>query len=197
MKKIFSLLTVFSLLFAFSVPAFAATPNDVPQNTSFEISLDEALAKANPDDIQTRNGVTTIPVILDVSDEIYTELVITVHNLYGASATSAKSFSMEGWFRLKSTQEIVTVYGLDGTFEYTGTKATPTGASTYHNSAMSGWTGESNTSKAENDDGSATITGNYTCYHNKKVDNTASCTAKCTKSGSISFSGNYDEATII
>lgn len=194
MKKIFSLLMIFSLLFAFSIPAFAATPDDVPKNISFEISLDEALAKANPDDIQTINGVTTIPVILDVSNEVYTELVITVQNLNRASV---KSFSMEGWFRLKSTKEIVTVYGLEGTFEYNGTTATPTGASTYHNSAMDDWTGESNSNEGENDDGSATITGNYTCLHKNKVDNTASCTAKCTKSGSISFSGNYDEATII
>lgn len=193
MKKILSTLTVFTLLFTFSIPAFAATASSTAKNTSFEISLDEAIAIADSSDIQTKNGVTTIPITLAVNDDVYAELVIKVNDL---SRQSAKSFSMEGWFRLNSNKEIVTVYGLDGTFEYSGTKATSTGASAYHNSAASGWEGTYSTSEEEGNDGSASITGNYTCLHNDKVNNSSSCKAKCSKSGSITFSGNYDESTI-
>ena len=121
MKKLFPLLIAFTLLFSFPLPTFAAESNDRQQNTSFEISLEEALALADPADITVQNGITTIPVKLDISEEVYTEVVIKVNNLTRARA---KSFSMEGWFRLTSSKEIVSVYGLDGTFEYTGSSAT-------------------------------------------------------------------------
>ena len=130
MKKLFPLLIAFTLLFSFPLPTFAAESNDRQQNTSFEISLEEALALADPADITVQNGITTIPVKLDISEEVYTEVVIKVNNLTRARA---KSFSMEGWFRLTSSKEIVSVYGLDGTFEYTGSSATATGSSGYHN----------------------------------------------------------------
>ena len=194
MKKVLSLFLMCSMLFALSTTALAATPEKEPSNTSFEISLEEALAAADPEDVHTQNGVTTIPVTLNVNDEVYTEIVIHVSDMNRATA---KSFSMEGWFRLKSNKEIVTVYGLEGTFEYTGSKATPTGSSAYHNSAASGRTGTYNINESEDDNGGASITANYTCYHDGKVDSTGSCTAECTKNGSISFSGNYDESTII
>lgn len=194
MKKILSLLTVFVLALTISVPAFAADFRGPKETSSFEISLEEALSLADPNDITVQNGVTVIPVTLNVSEDIYTEVIIKVNNLNRASA---KSFSMEGWFRLTSNKEIVTVYGLDGTFEYTGSSATPTGSSAYHNSAASGWSGTYNINEEENDDGSAAITANYTLKKDGKYDNSASCKAKCTKSGSITFSGNYDESTII
>lgn len=193
MKKTISLLTFCIMIFSLTIPAFAAETNSYPKNNSFEISLEEVLEKADSSDIKTFNGVTTIPLTVDVNSEVYTEIIITVTSLNRASA---KSFSMEGWFRLKSNQEIVTAYGLDGTFEYNGTNAESKGASSYHNSTLKGWTGDSRTSESENDDGSASITGKYTCYQNGNVNNTASCTAKSTKNGGISFSGNYDESTI-
>ena len=112
MKKLFPLLIAFTLLFSFPLPTFAAESNDRQQNTSFEISLEEALALADPADITVQNGITTIPFKLDISEEVYTEVVIKVNNLTRARA---KSFSMEGWFRLTSSKEIVSVYGLDGT----------------------------------------------------------------------------------
>jgi len=193
MKKIFSLLMVFALIISISVPVEAAAFDDEIKKTSFEISLDEILASTESNDVQMKNGSTTVPMVLEVNDEVYTEIVITI---YDSARANAKSFSMEGWFKLKSNNEIVTVYGLDGTFEYTGSKATVTGVSTYHNSALNGWSGTSSSSDSENDDGSATASGSFTCLKNGKVDNTASCSAKCTKSGSITFSGNYDESSI-
>lgn len=193
MKKIFSLLMVFTLIFMISVPVEAAAFDDEIKNTSFEVSLDEISAYIESNDIQTQNGFTIVPMVLEVNDEVYTEVVITI---YDSARANAKSFSMEGWFKLKSNDEIVTVYGLDGTFEYTGSKATVTGVSTYHNSALKGWSGTSSSSTSEDDDGSATASGSFTCLKGNKVDNTASCSAKCTKSGSISFSGNYDESSI-
>ena len=48
MKKLFPLLIAFTLLFSFPLPTFAAESNDRQQNTSFEISLEEALALADP-----------------------------------------------------------------------------------------------------------------------------------------------------
>lgn len=194
MKKLFPLLIAFTLLFSFPLPTFAAESNDRQQNTSFEISLEEALALADPADITVQNGITTIPVKLDISEEVYTEVVIKVNNLTRARA---KSFSMEGWFRLTSSKEIVSVYGLDGTFEYTGSSATATGSSGYHNPTASGWSGTYNLSDEESDDGSASIIVNYTLKKNGKYNNSASCKAKCSKSGKISFSGDYDESTII
>ena len=104
---------------------------------------------------------------------------------------------MEGWFRLTSSKEIVSVYGLDGTFEYTGSSATATGSSGYLNPTASGWSGTYNLSDEESDDGSASIIGNYTLKKSGKYNNSASCKAKCSKSGKISFSGDYDESTII
>ena len=50
MKKLFPLLIAFTLLFSFPLPTFAAESNDRQQNTSFEISLEEALALADPAD---------------------------------------------------------------------------------------------------------------------------------------------------
>lgn len=76
MKKIFSLLIAFTLLFSFSLPAFAAESNAEQQNMSFEISLDEAFALADPADITVQNGITTIPIRLDVSEDVYTEVII-------------------------------------------------------------------------------------------------------------------------
>ncbi|WP_347055994.1 hypothetical protein [Fusicatenibacter saccharivorans] len=76
MKKLFPLLIAFTLLFSFPLPTFAAESNDRQQNTSFEISLEEALALADPADITVQNGITTIPVKLDISEEVYTEVVI-------------------------------------------------------------------------------------------------------------------------
>ena len=122
--------------------------------------MDEISAYIESNDIQTQNGSTTVPMVLEVNDEVYTEVVITI---YDSARANAKSFSMEGWFKLKSNDEIVTVYGLDGTFEYTGSKATVTGASTYHNSALKGWSGTSSSSTSEDDDGSATVSGSFTC----------------------------------
>ena len=174
MKKLFPLLIAFTLLFSFPLPTFAAESNDRQQNTSFEISLEEALALADPADITVQNGITTIPVKLDISEEVYTEVVIKVNNLTRARA---KSFSMEGWFRLTSSKEI--------------------GSSGYHNPTASGWSGTYNLSDEESDDGSASIIGNYTLKKNGKYNNSASCKAKCSKSGKISFSGDYDESTII
>lgn len=194
MKKLLAFIMSMVVMLSLSMPAFASEINHAAKNTSFEITLDEILAKADPKDIHTENGITSIPVTLDVNDEVYTEIVIRIN---GLTRASAKSFSMEGWFRLTSTKEIVTVYGLDGTFEYTGAKATITGASSYHNSCMSGWTGASNINKSSDDDGSATITANYTVSKDGVLNNNASCSAKCTKSGTITFSGNYDESTII
>ena len=66
MKKLFPLLIAFTLLFSFPLPTFAAESNDRQQNTSFEISLEEALALADPADITVQNGITTIPVKLDI-----------------------------------------------------------------------------------------------------------------------------------
>lgn len=43
MKKLFPLLIAFTLLFSFPLPTFAAESNDRQQNTSFEISFEEAL----------------------------------------------------------------------------------------------------------------------------------------------------------
>lgn len=62
MKRILSVLVTFVLLFTFSVPAFAEETDMKQQNTSFEISLEEAIALANPADITIENGVTTIPL---------------------------------------------------------------------------------------------------------------------------------------
>ena len=189
MKKILSLLTVFALIFSISIPAFAADFNEAQTGQSFEISLEEALSLANPADITVQNGITSIPVTLNIDEEVYTEIIIRVDNL---SRSSAKSFSM-----LTSNKEIVSVYGLEGTFEYTGSKASPTGSSGYHNSAATGWSGSYNLNDEENDDGSAAIIGNYTLKKDGKYNNSASCKAKCTKNGTITFSGNYDESTII
>ena len=194
MNKILSILTALTLLLTFSTSAFAAELNTEQQSSSFQISLEEVLQMADPADIICQNGVTTIPVTMDINKEVYTEIVIKID---GLNRASAKSFSMEGWFRLTSNKEIVSVYGLDGTFEYNGKTSTPTGSSGYHNSAYSGWSGTYNLNNKKNDDGSAVITGDYKLYKNGKYNNSASCSAKCTKSGQISFSGNYDESSII
>ena len=194
MNKILSILTALTLLLTFSTSAFAAELNTEQQSSSFQISLEEVLQMADPADIICQNGVTTIPVTMDINKEVYTEIVIKID---GLNRASAKSFSMEGWFRLTSNKEIVSVYGLDGTFEYNGKTSTPTGSSGYHNSAYSGWSGTYNLNNQKNDDGSAVITGDYKLYKNGKYNNSASCSAKCTKSGQISFSGNYDESSII
>ena len=65
------------------------------------------------------------------------------------------------------------------------------------NPTASGWSGTYNLSDEESDDGSASIIGNYTLKKSGKYNNSASCKAKCSKSGKISFSGDYDESTII
>ena len=57
--------------------------------------------------------------------------------------------------------------------------------------------GAEHLSDEESDDGSASIIGNYTLKKSGKYNNSASCKAKCSKSGKISFSGDYDESTII
>ena len=158
MKKLFPLLIAFTLLFSFPLPTFAAESNDRQQNTSFEISLEEALALADPADITVQNGITTIPVKLDISEEVYTEVVIKVQD------------------------KVVVVAA---------------GSSGYHNPTASGWSGTYNLSDEESDDGSASIIGNYTLKKSGKYNNSASCKAKCSKSGKISFSGDYDESTII
>ena len=194
MKKILSILTALTLLLTFSTTSFASELNIELQSSSFQISLEEVLQMADPDDIICQNGVTTIPIKVDINKEVYTEIVIKIN---GLNRASAKSFSMEGWFRLTSNKEIISVYGLDGTFEYNGKTSTPTGSSVYHNSVHSGWSGRYSLNNQENDNGSAVITGDYKLYKNGKYNNSASCSAKCTKNGQISFSGNYDESSII
>ena len=63
----------FTLLFSFPLPTFAAESNDRQQNTSFEISLEEALALADPADITVQNGITTIPVKLDIQQAAFAQ----------------------------------------------------------------------------------------------------------------------------
>ena len=104
MKKILSILTALTLLLTFSTTSFASELNTELQSSSFQISLEEVLQMADPDDIICQNGVTTIPIKVDINKEVYTEIVIKIN---GLNRASAKSFSMEGWFRLTSNKEII------------------------------------------------------------------------------------------
>ncbi len=192
MKKILSVITVFMVLLSVSSSVFATELMNKQEEHSFEITLDEALSMANSSDIVVEDGITIIPIKLDLNEKYYTEMLIKVDE---SSRTSAKSFSMEGWFRLVSNKEIVTVYGLDGTFEYDGTTATPTGSSGYHNSAHSGWSGTYSLSDEQDDNGTATIKGDYVLKKNGKYNNDAYCKAKCKKNGKITFYGNFDESS--
>lgn len=195
MKKLLSIIMALTIVLSlpFSVSAADTTPEE--KNTAFEISLDDLIRGVyeNEYNYSYQDGKLVVSAVLDINSDVYTEIVLY---LDANTKANSKSFSMEGWFRLTSNQEIVSVYGLDGTFEYNGTKANSTGSSGYHNSTMSGWTGSYNISTSQSNTGTASITGNYTLRHNGTVNNTAYCTAKCTKSGSISFSGNYDESSV-
>lgn len=195
MRKLCISIMALVLMLSLSTPVLATeTSSGLHSTSSFEFTLEEVLSKVDPSLIKVSDGATTIPVHVEINDKLYTEMLITVSD---TTRSNAKSFSMEGWFRLTASKQIVTVYGLDGTFEYNGVEATSTGRSAYHNSCLSGWTGSYNTNTTQGDDGSFTISANFTVYQNGEVNNTASCSAKCTKSGTITFSGNYDESNIL
>lgn len=194
MKKGVLVLFAIFLLIQLPVAVFAEEAHELNEPKGFNISIDEILNKIDASEVSEKNGVVEITTTIPINNLVYTEITISLNS---CRTTNVKSFSMEGWFRLISTEEIVSVYGLDGSFEYDGTTATSTGYSAYHNSCASGWIGSYNTRANHADNGTASITGDYTLKHNGSVNNTAYCTAYCTKSGSISFSGNYDESTVI
>lgn len=154
MKKIFSLFCSIMLVLLSALPVQAASRPfvDVREGSSFEIK--DVIGYAKAYGIRNESAITRIPVNLNLKDNVSTKLVVEmVPSNKGDSMTrtvtnsnGVLNFSVSGNFYRTSDKVTVSVYGLSGSFEYTGKDTSITGKDSYHNSTLKGWSGTSRTS---------------------------------------------------
>lgn len=95
----------------------AVAINQKSNGASFEIK--DVIDYANAYGIQSNDCITRIPVKLNITDNMSTSLVVELDSR-AERASGTYNFTVSGNFYRTSDHETVSVYGLSGSFEYTG-----------------------------------------------------------------------------
>lgn len=192
MKKILGIFFSLALAFSLTFPVFAADVNvtETSHGASFEIK--DIVDYAQAYGIRNDDAIVRIPVQLSVSDDINTDLLIEMAPT-ATRVSGTLNFTVSGNFYRTSDNVTVSVYGLSGSFEYTGSDTKITGKDSYHNSTADKWSGTHRTSTSK-DDASfhiSVLKGDYTLYYNEKENNTAWVKIAVSESGKYSVGGDY------
>lgn len=192
MKKLLSTFFSLALSFLLTVQAFAADVNitETSQGASFEIS--DVVDYAQAYGIRNDDAIERIPIQLSVNNDVSTELVIEMVPAV-TRASGTLNFTVSGNFYRTSDRVIVSVYGLSGSFEYTGNDTKITGKDSYHNSTADKWSGTHRTSTSKNDSeyNVSVLKGDYTLYYNRNENSTAWIKIAVSKSGIYTVGGDY------
>lgn len=196
MKKAISFLTSCLLLFAMVMPVSAATLdiNERANTASFEIN--DVIGYARSYGTRADTAITKIPISLNVGNGQGTNLIVTIDPT-ALRASGTLNFTVSGNFYRTSDDEIVTVYGLSGSFEYTGKDTKITGKSSYHTSTLKDWTGSSSTNTEYHPSLNhiSVLEGIYTLYYKNQVNNDAWIRIAVSESGIYSVGGQYTSYT--
>lgn len=193
MKKSLSLFVVLILLFALNIPVQAATIEIDKKTRGASFQIDDVVDHAQAYGLKVDGAVTKIPINLDIGNGQATNLIVTIEPASISRKSGTLNFVVSGNFYRTSDDEIVTVYGLAGSFEYTGYDTKITGKSSYHTSTLKDWTGSSSTSTEyqPNLNHISVLEGNYRLYYKNKENNTAWIRIAVSESGIYSVGGEY------
>ena len=195
MRKILSLISVIVLTFSmFTVPALAMG-NTSSDKVSFQI--DDVMDYAQVYGVRNDSATVKIPVILDMNNNMSADLVVTVNS--GLSrASGVKNISVKGSFYRTSDGTIVTLYGVSGSVEYTSDSTKITGTSSYHTSALSGWSGTHSLSEEyyPTESHVRVIQGNFSCYNGNSLSSTGQVRIAVSQNGYVSVGGDYISYTV-
>ncbi len=195
MKKLTAIFSVITLMCALLVsPVYAMeTNNGTPNMTSFQI--DDVMSYGQVYGVRSTSALVAVPVSLNLNNGLSTDLIVTVEPQVQATraAGGTNNISVKGNFYRTSDKQTVTLYGVSGTVEYTGSNTKITGKSGYHNSALSGWTGTYSLSTEYHPELShvSVIAADYTCYYNNSESSTAWVRIAVSESGYVSVGGDY------
>lgn len=190
MKKFLILLCSFAIVCVTASTVSAATKiAETPQKSTFEIQ--DVIDYAQLYGIRNEDAVIRVPISLSVNKEIKTDIVAEIMPV-AARAKGVLNFAVSGSFYRTSDNVTVSVYGLSGSFEYTGSDTKITGKDSYHNSTANGWSGTHRTSTSKEDSYNISVLkGNYTLLKDKKENNTAWIKIAVSQSGQYSVGGEY------
>lgn len=191
MKKFLSILSAFALMISLAPPVVAAADE---QSNSVSFEIQDIVSNAQAYGIRGNSGLTRIPVQLDIGQDMSTNLIVTIEpEMVSAQKSSGiLNFTVSGNFYRTSDGEIVSVYGLSGSFEYDGSDTAITGRSSYHNSTLENWSGTSRTSTDKIEPYSISVLkGDYVLYYKKQENNTAWIKIAVSENGIYSVGGDY------
>lgn len=179
------------MLFSFNLPVQAAA-DELTEITCASFYVDDVIDYAQAYGLKADNAITKIPISLDIGNDQATRLIVTIEPL-STSKSGTLNFTVSGSFYRTSDNEIVSVYGLSGSFEYTGNDTKITGKSSYHTPTLKDWSGTSSTSTEYHPDLShiSVLEGNYKLYYKNKENNTAWIRIAVAEGGTYSVGGQY------
>lgn len=193
MKKLLSIFSIVALTLILVFPADASIDaRERPNGASFHIKNVVDYAQAYG--IRGNDNVTRIPVCLEIGNDVSTDLIVSIESkLNNAQASSGVlNFTVSGSFYRTSDGEIVSVYGLSGSFEYDGNDTEITGKDSYHRPTLTDWSGTSKTSTDKVEPYNISILkGDYVLYYKNKENNTAWIKIAVSESGMYSVGGDY------
>ena len=195
MKRFLTVLLAAMLMLTFSTTAFAANVdmNEDPNEASFLIN--DVTDYAQAFGVKGNSGITRIPIQLDIGYNVSTNLIVTLEPETSITRASSDvlNFTVSGSFYRTSDNEIVSVYGLSGSFEYYGDDTEITGKDSYHNATLQDWSGTSKMSTSKEDSYHISVlTGNYTLFYKNTENNTAQIKIAVSESGMYSVGGDYE-----
>ncbi len=191
MKRLYTFLMVLSFIVLTTVQVSVAKieAHESPTTSSFEIN--NIIDYAQLYGIRHDNAVIKVPINLSLNEDVNTGLIVEITPLQTKSS-GVLNFTMSGNFYKTSNDETVSVYGLSGSFEYTGSDTEITGKDSYHNSTLEGWRGTSRCRTSKSEPYSISVlTGHYTLYQNGNENNTAQIKVAVSENGVYSVGGDY------
>lgn len=152
MKKFMSMILAACTVAMFSFPVSAAANVDISETqngASFEIK--DVVEYSQTYGICADRAVTRIPIDLKISDDLSTDLLAEITPSVTAKSSGTLNFTVSGNFYRTSDNVTVSVYGLSGSFEYTGSNTKITGQDSYHNATANDWSGTHRRSTSKDD----------------------------------------------
>ena len=192
MKKILSFILSISMMTLCSFSAHAATLDICQKDNGVSFEINDIVEFSQIYGICADRAITRVPVELELGNALYTDLIVEIAPKVVNNDSGVLNFSVSGNFYRISDNVTVTVYGLSGSFEYTGSDTSITGGDSYHNSTLDGWTGTSRTSTTkESDSQISVLKGDFTLYLNNKENNTAWIRIAVNEKGMYAVGGDY------
>lgn len=192
MKKFLSMMLVAVAIVSFSLPVHAAAINTNKTKNTASFEIKDVVEYSKTYGICADRATTRIPIDLAIGKDMSTNLVVEIAPQATAKASGTYNFTVSGNFYRTSDNVTVSVYGLSGSFEYTGSDTKITGKDSYHNSTAQDWTGTSRTSTSKEDSYHISVLkGDYTLFYKGKENNTGWIKIAVSESGQYSVGGDY------